>query len=197
MGLRKASSYSRRYARPYTRKSSVKSKSYIKTIPPQKIVRFKMGSIKDYEDGKLKFILRLVSSESILIRDNAIESARQYVHKILEEKLLGQYYFEVRVYPHHILRENKMLTGAGADRMQTGMTLSFGVTMGRAAMIKAEQDIFLIATLNEKARSLSVKALEKIKAKLPCHARIVMETSKLQESKILDSSQNSKKILKS
>jgi len=175
MGLRKALSYSKKYTRPYTRTSTKKSKSYIKTIPPQKIVRFKMGSIKDYEEGKLKYILRLVSGEKVLIRDNALESARQYVHKILEEKLLGQYYFEVRVFPHHILRENKMLTGAGADRMQTGMTLSFGVTTGRAAMVKAEQDVFLIAISNEKFRGIAVNALERIKAKLPCHTRLVIE----------------------
>lgn len=176
MALRKASSYSKKYTRPYTRKSSKKSKSYIKTIPPQKIVRFKMGAIQDYELGKLKHIIRLISSDKILIRDNALESARQFLHKIFEENFLGQYYFEVRAYPHHILRENKMLTGAGADRMQTGMTLSFGVTMGRAAMIKKEQEIFLIAVSSEKIANLAVKALEKVKAKLPCHARIVIET---------------------
>jgi len=176
MGLRKAGSYSKKYTRPYTRKSAVKSKSYIKTIPPQKIVRFKMGAIKDYDKGKFNYIIKLVSSEKILIRDNALESARQYVHKIFEENLQGQYYFEVRVFPHHILREHKALTGAGADRMSSGMTLSFGVTMGRAAMINQEAEIFLIAVSNEKARKMAVKALEKIKAKLPCHARIVMET---------------------
>jgi large subunit ribosomal protein L10e len=175
MGLRKASSYSKKYTRPYTRKSTKKSKSYIKTIPAQKIVRFKMGSIKDYEEGKFKYILRLVSGDNILIRDNALESARQFIHKILEEQLLGQYYFEVRVYPHHILREHKALTGAGADRMSTGMCLSFGVTMGRAAIVKTEQDIFLIAVSNEKARGVAVNALEKIKAKLPGHTRLIME----------------------
>jgi len=175
MGLRKASSYSKKHTRPYTRKSIVKSKSYIKTIPPQKIVRFKMGAINDYEQGKLKYVARLVSGENILIRDNALESARQFMHKIFDVTFPGQYYFEVCVYPHHILRENKMLTGAGADRMQTGMTLSFGTTAGRAAMVKENQDIFLTAALNEKIRGTIIKAIERIKAKLPCHARIVLE----------------------
>jgi len=175
MALRKALAYSKKHNRPYTRKSSRKSKSYIKTIPPQKISNFKMGNINDFNEGKLKIIIRLVSGEQILIRDNAIESARQYVHKILEENLTGQYYFEVKIYPHHILRENKMLTGAGADRMQSGMTHSFGTTMGRAAMVKSNQEIFLIAVNSEKARKITIKAVEEIKAKLPCHVRLVIE----------------------
>lgn len=175
MALRKALAYSKKKSRPYTRTSKVKSKSYIKTIPQQKIVKFRMGDIKGYEKGKLKNIIMLVSGEQIFIRDNALEASRRCVHKILEDNLQGQYYFEVKVYPHHILRENRMLTGAGADRMQTGMSLSFGSTMGRASVIKPEQAIFLVAVFHEKSRKIVVQAFEKIKAKLPCHVRIVME----------------------
>ncbi|MHA2113057.1 MAG: hypothetical protein ACW98W_16390 [Candidatus Hodarchaeales archaeon] len=31
------------------------------------------------------------------------------------------YHYRVCVYPHHRIRENKMMTGAGADRIQNGM----------------------------------------------------------------------------
>ena len=175
MALRKALAYSKKNTRPYTRKSNVKSKSYIKTIPQQKIVRFKMGNIKDYEDGKFKIILKAVCAEKILIRDNSLEAARQYIHKRLDTEVSGQYYFEVRVFPHHILRENKVLTGAGADRMQTGMAHSFGVTNGRAAMVKENQEVFLVAVASEKGKIAAHDILEKIKAKLPCHTRISME----------------------
>jgi|SRR3989344_2430344 len=178
MALRKALAYSKKHTRPYTRTSSVKSKNYIKTVPQQKIVKFKMGSIKDYEQGKLKNIVKLVSGEDILVRDNAIEASRQYIHKILETDLAGQYYFEVCVFPHHILRENKALTGAGADRMQTGMQLSFGKTIGRAAIVKVGQPIFLVAVFHERSRSLVNKILNKVKSKLPCHARMVFEKRK-------------------
>lgn len=176
MGLRKALAYSKKYARPYTRKSSVKSKAYIKTIPPQKIVKYKMGAISDYENKKLKIIIKLVSREGIMIRDNSLEASRQYVHKILEENLLGQYYFGVRVVPHHILREHKAAGGtAGADRISSGMTHSFGVAIGRAAMLKKGQEIFLVAVSSEKAKKIALKALETVKAKLPCHASIMLE----------------------
>jgi len=173
MGLRKAGAYSKRYARPYTRKSTKKSKSYIKTIPFSKIVKFHMGDIKSYEDGKFKFILELRAVEGAQIRDNALEAARQFVNKAFDEQLQGIYYFKIGVYPHHILRENAMISGAGADRMQTGMQLSFGKTIGRAAMIKEGKDILLVATDTEKRASIARHILTQIKSKIPCKSRIV------------------------
>lgn len=179
MALRKASAYSKMKNRPYTRRSAVKSKSYIKTIPPQKIPKFKMGLMHEFEQGKLKFVLKILAGQDIMIRDNAIESARQYIHKELEEQIVGaQYYFAVMIYPHHILRENKMLTGAGADRMQTGMQLSFGATVGRAAIVKKSQPIFILAFAEEKNRRTAMKIVEKIKAKLPCNVRLSIENLK-------------------
>ena len=175
MALRKALSYSKMHTRPYTRKSKVKSKSYIKTIPQQKIVKFRMGDIKGYETGKLKNIVKLVAGEDILIRDNSLEASRQYINAQLEKNLPGEFYFEVSVFPHHILRENKMLTGAGSDRMQTGMAHSFGSTQGRAAIVKSGQDIFLVALFHERSRKLVSKVFGSIKAKLPCHARLAFE----------------------
>jgi len=175
MALRKASSYSKWYARPYTRKSAVKSKAYIKTIPPNKVVKLHMGDVKGYESGKLNYVLKMVSLEHVQMRDNAIEAARQYVNKLLDEKLLGQFYFGVKVFPHHILRENKMLTGAGADRMQTGMQLSFGATVGRAALVKKGKEIFIVATNSDKNIRVAREILDKIRSKLPCTVSILFE----------------------
>lgn len=175
MALRKASSYSKFKTRPYTRKSAVKSKSYIKTIPPNKVVKMHMGDIKAYEEGKFIYLLRMISLERVQIRDNAIESARQYANKLLDELLPGQFYFGVKIFPHHILRENKMLTGAGADRMQTGMQLSFGATIGRAAIVESGKEIFVIAVNSDKGIKVSRDILEKIKSKLPCRTSILFE----------------------
>ncbi len=38
-----------------------------------------------------------------------------------------------------------MITGAGADRMQTGMQLSFGKASGKAALLKPGSKIFFLA----------------------------------------------------
>lgn len=173
MALRKASSYSHFKARPYTRKSAKRSKAYIKTVPPQKIVKLHMGNISGFESNKFPFVFQLISLQNVQIRDNALEAARQSLHKDLELGFPGQYYLGVNVFPHHILRENKMLTGAGADRMQTGMTQSFGATVGRAALVKENQPVFTFGVNSDKAVRVMRQAVNKIKAKLPCSARLV------------------------
>src|SRR3989344_4449282 len=128
MGLRKASAYSKKKARPYTRKSSKRKKSFIKAVPQNKIVKYNMGN-KKIEQGGGKFNVTLVSTEKVQIRDNSLEACRQYVNKALEKVAPGNFYFSVRVFPHHILRENKAAAGAGADRLSSGMKHSFGVTI--------------------------------------------------------------------
>ena len=79
-----------------------------------------------------------------------------------------EFYLEVKVYPHHIMRENKMLQGAGADRMQTGMSHSFGVSTERAALVKPNQKIFIVALKNKKHEAEARKLIASIKARLPC-----------------------------
>jgi len=152
----------------------VKAKSYIKTIPQQKIVKFIMGDVAKFNQGKLPWLVKLKSKEDVQIRDNALESARMLIHHEIE-KLKRDYYFAVSCYPHHVLRENKMLTGAGADRMQTGMSQSFGVPVNLAARVKAGETIFVVAVNNEKDAAIVHEILKKAKAKLPCKSSIVTE----------------------
>lgn len=168
MALRKASSYTKRYARPYTRKSKKKSKSYIKTVPNSKIVKFQMGDIKGFDTQKYPILIYVISKEQAQIRDNAIEAVRQYLNRFLQEKIGKEFYLEVKVFPHHILRENKMLAGAGADRMQTGMSHSFGKTIGRAALIKSGQTLYIVGVKTEKGEIEARKLIKSIKARLPC-----------------------------
>lgn len=172
MALRKAGAYSHRYARPFTRKSRVQQKSYIKVIPNAKVVKLRMGDQNKFDEGRFPIILNIISLEKVQLRDNAIESVRQYLHRFMTELIGKDYYFEVNVFPHHILRENKMITGAGADRMQTGMALSFGQSMGRAALVKEGQRIFTIAMSTTKAEQTVRKLISSCRAKLPCKIHI-------------------------
>lgn len=161
--LRKFSGY-RRLQRPYTRKSKFKEKSFIKASPSNKIVRYDMGD----PNGKFDLTLNLKSREDLQIRHNAIESARLLVNKILEDSL-GKtgYHLKIMVYPHHVLRENPLASGAGADRMSTGMKMSFGKAIGLAARIKKNQVVIRVRCKKDafnKARS----ALQKAGHKFPC-----------------------------
>ncbi len=161
-------------ARPYTRNSRNKSKAYIKTIPQNKIVKYTVGSQKDYEAGKHNFTVRLLSEESVQIRDNSLEAGRMLLTKILDAEIPGQYYMMIKVHPHHLIRENKSAAAvAGADRISTGMTQSFGVVIGRAALVKPGQEIFFISCTNEKAARIAKEALISIRAKVACKTKIV------------------------
>ncbi len=178
MGLRKAYAYSKKKVTPYTRISKKRQKAYIKAVPPSKIVKFRMGSREGFEEGKLPHTLKLVTIENVQIRQNALEACRQFVNKKLDNAFNGQYYFKVIPYTHHVQRENKMLTGAGADRMQTGMQLSFGKTVGKAAIMKKGAPILSISVTNPKAISTVRQILKPIRAKLPCKTAMVYEVKK-------------------
>ena len=173
MALRKGSAYSKRYARPYTRVSKKRTKSYIKAVPNSRIVKFKMGDQKGYDNGEYPVQLHMISKENCQIRDNSIEAIRQYLNRFLQIKVGKEFYLEVKPFPHHILRENKMLTGAGADRMQTGMSRAFGKTMGRAALIKPNQILYIVAVKNPKAEIIARKLIKSIKARIACKTSIV------------------------
>ena len=175
VALRKASAYSKKKVVPYTRISKKRQKSFIKTVPPQKIVKFTMGKENLFNNGKLPHTLTLISLEKVQIRHNALEACRQFINKKLDKGLSGQYLFKVIPFPHHIQRENKMLTGAGADRMQTGMQLSFGKSMGKAAIVNIGSRIFFIAVSNVKAVVLARKTFKQVKSKLPCKIKLLYE----------------------
>jgi large subunit ribosomal protein L10e len=178
MALRKAAAYSHHKKTPYTRISKRKNKSFIKVVPPQKIVKFTMGNEKMFNEGKLPHHLIVVSKEFAQIRDTALEACRQYINKKMDKPLAGQYLFRVHPFPHHIQRENKMLTGAGADRMQTGMQLSFGKSIAKAALLKKGSKVFSFAVPNPKAVKLVRHLMKQIKSKIPFHAKIIYEYAK-------------------
>ncbi len=173
--LRKASSYSKKVVRPYTRISKNKSKAYIKTIPHNKIVKYGAGNKEILKSPNL-IIIKCISNEKVQIRDNALEACRMFITKILDNEIPNQYYFAVKTFPHHILRQNKTVAAvAGADRLSSGMTHSFGTTIGRAAIVSPGKEIFTITTQNERCARIARDTLAKIKSKIPCKGRIVWE----------------------
>ncbi|MAG47234.1 50S ribosomal protein L16 [archaeon] len=177
-GLRKGSCYSK-LERPYVRKSKKKSKSYIRTIPPNKIVRYVMGEVhKDFS-----YELNLVSKDEGQIRHNAIESARIVVNRRLNLNIGPKsYLFRVRIYPHHILRENKMLGGAHADRLQTGMAHAFGKPSGVAGQVKKGKTIFSAYTDKEHLDTAK-KALWAAVSRIPVKCSITINEIKTNSKK--------------
>ena len=124
--LRPASCH-RRIKRAYTRTSKYRKLSYIKGAPLHKIIHFDSGN-KRYEMFPKTIILK--STVSMNLRHNAIEAARIVATRTLS-RVLGKMDFglKLRVFPHHIIRENPIAMGAGADRMSQGMRSAFGKTI--------------------------------------------------------------------
>jgi large subunit ribosomal protein L10e len=144
-GLRKGSCYRLLKNPAYTRKSKYKAKGYVKAFPNHKVSRFEMGEKNKTYDFKVK----LVSQSTILLRQNSIESARMVVNRKLSDVLGTNYFLRINVYPHHALRENKMLGGAHADRLQSGMAHSFGKVINTAARVKKGKEVFTAYVLKE------------------------------------------------
>lgn len=174
MGLRKGAVY-RAIKRPFTRKSRVKSKAYIKTVPPMHTVKFVMGNSRKFFENKYPFVARIICDRTQQVRDVALEATRRQMHREIELQVGLDYYMNVSVYPHHILRENKMLTGAGADRMSQGMSHSFGSNIGKAAQVTQGQAIFTIALPTEDAVNKARAIYHTTKQKLPCPSHMEVE----------------------
>ena len=171
MGLRPGRCY-RNFQRPYTRQSQKKpKKGYVKGVPKAKIAQFEFGKKGSYE--KKVF---LVSKRNVQIRHNSLESARVSTVQILEKNLAKgmEFFFKVRVYPHQVLRENALATGAGADRFQEGMRHNFGKPIGTAARVHKDQKVFEIQ-VNASGISVAKEAFKSGMYKLPTPCRIVVE----------------------
>ncbi|PIN85460.1 MAG: 50S ribosomal protein L16 [Candidatus Diapherotrites archaeon CG11_big_fil_rev_8_21_14_0_20_37_9] len=166
MGLRPGRCYSSTKDRPYTRKAHrVQRKDYIGAVPGLKTRQFNMGNGAKEFDTIVNLIAE-TGKHGIQIRDNAIESARLAVNRSLIENIgKDDFFLKVRIFPHHMLRENKQAQGAGADRVSSGMSHSFGKTIGRAARIKNGQILFsaLVSKENiEKAKTALLSASSRV-----------------------------------
>ena len=144
-------------------------KKYAKGFPPPKIVKFTMG------DTKATFDIegRLIALKRAQIRHSALEAARVATNRVLMDKLINDYYMVVHPYPHMILRENKMMAFAGADRLQEGMRKAFGKPIGSAARVKPGQ-VIITSDVPSTALDL-VKVSMRVgysKIPLPCRVEI-------------------------
>ncbi|HDR53733.1 MAG TPA: 50S ribosomal protein L16 [archaeon] len=143
MGLMPAKCHRKMEPKPYTRKATkVVKKAFVRGIPGSKIHVFDMGNKKKRD---WKWQIDMVAEESLQLRHNQLEAARVTINAYLTKKVTKPlFYFKFRAHPHHIMRENPLATGAGADRFQRGMRQSFGKPVGYAARVKAGSNILSI-----------------------------------------------------
>lgn len=164
MPLRPGRCYRKFSGPPYTRKE------YIQGIPMPKISKFAMGTANaDYD-----YEVRLVAIEIGQIRHNALEASRVIALKQISKKVGNEtgFFLWVLKYPHHVLRENKMMAFAGADRLQDGMRLSFGTPIGTAARVETIGEIIMILRVKKEHLEAAKQAFKVASSKLPLKTRI-------------------------
>ena len=174
MGLRPGRCY-RRLQRPYTRVAThVPRKGYVKGVPKSKIAEYEQGTKGEYSNAVF-----LVAKRSVQIRHNALEAARIAAIQLLEKNIGkgGTYFFKIRIYPHQVLRENALATGAGADRFQQGMRQSFGKPIGTAARVMENQKIIEVR-INKEGVDVAKNALKHARFKLPTPCKIEIKNLK-------------------
>ena len=171
----RAKNYRAVKGQPYTRRE------FVKGFPPPKINKFTMGDTK----AKFAITARLISLERAQIRHNALEAARVATNRVLMDKFENNYYLHVHPYPHIILRENKMIFGAHADRLQDGMRRSFGKPIGTAARVEPNQTLITVNVIANGAETAR-EALKRGSTKLPITCKIIVEKIQTEEAKTVE-----------
>ncbi|MFW9925690.1 MAG: 50S ribosomal protein L16, partial [Candidatus Thorarchaeota archaeon] len=113
--------------------------------------------------------------ERCQIRHQALEAARIASNRHMTKKAGRQnYHLRIRVKPYHYLRENKMISGAGADRVQDGMRKAWGKVIGIAARVRPGQPLITIRT-NPRYIKHAMDALKKAAPKMPTPCKIAFD----------------------
>ncbi|PIA13430.1 60S ribosomal protein L10 [Coemansia reversa NRRL 1564] len=167
MGRRPARCYRYCKNKPYPKSR------FCRGVPDSKIRIFDLGRKKASVD-EFPLCVHLTSDEHQQISSEALEAARINANKYIT-KVSGKdsYHLRVRVHPFHVLRINKMLSCAGADRLQTGMRGAFGKPYSTAARVSIGQVLLSVRT-KDNNKAPVIEALRRCKYKFPGRQKIII-----------------------
>jgi len=167
MGRRPARCYRYCKNKPYPKSR------FCRGVPDSKIRIYDLGRKKANVD-EFPLCVHLTSDEYQQISSEALEAARICANKYIT-KVSGKdsFHLRVRVHPFHVLRINKMLSCAGADRLQTGMRGAFGKPQGTAARVNIGQILFSVRT-KDGNKAVVIEALRRCKYKFPGRQKIII-----------------------
>jgi len=158
-----------------------KNKPYPKSrfcrgVPDPKISIYDVGR-KSAGVDEFPLCVHLVSGEYEQLSSEALEAGRIVVNKYMT-KFSGKdsFHLRVRAHPFHVLRINKMLSCAGADRLQTGMRQAFGKPTGVVARVNIGQIIFSVRSKDNNVKAV-LEALRRCKYKFPGRQNIIVSNA--------------------
>lgn len=134
--------------------------------------------------------VHLVSDEYEQLSSEALEAGRICANKYMVKHCgKDQFHMRIRVHPFHVLRINKMLSCAGADRyashltnqthltahtiyrLQTGMRGAFGKPQGTVARVDIGQIIMSVRT-KDNHKASAIEAFRRAKFKFPGRQKV-------------------------
>jgi large subunit ribosomal protein L10e len=165
MGRRPARCYRYNKNKPYPKTR------YCRGVPDPKIRIFDVGKKKNPCDD-FPATVHMVCDEYQQLTSEALEAARIAVNKYMITNA-GRDFFHIRMRPHpfNVIRINKTLSCAGADRLSSGMRGAFGKAYGTAARVNIGQVLISVRTKEEKS-NIAIEALRRAKFKFPGRQKI-------------------------
>jgi len=155
-----------------------KNKPYPKSrfnrgVPDPKVKIFDLGRKRAGVDD-FPTCVHLVSNEYEQLSSEALEAARICANKYLV-KVGGKdsFHMRMRAHPFHVIRINKMLSCAGADRLQTGMRGAWGKPNGTVARVNIGQILMSVRT-RDNNRATAIEALRRSQYKFPGRQKIIV-----------------------
>ncbi len=138
-------------------------REYMGGVPASRVSQYVMGN----STAEFPVTLTLKVKNRVQIRHTSIEAGRIAANKVLVANCGSpNYQMVVRAFPHVVLRENKLATGAGADRVSSGMRQGFGKTVGTAARLERNQAILTVSVPADKV-AVAMDSLWRASMKFP------------------------------
>jgi len=165
MGRRPARCYRYCKNKPYPKSR------FCRGVPDAKIRIYDLGRKKARVDD-FPLCIHLVSDEFEQLSSEALEAGRICANKYMVKHCgKDSFHIRIRLHPFHVIRINKMLSCAGADRLQTGMRGAFGKPQGTVARVSIGQTIMSVRTKDANKAS-AIEALRRAKFKFPGRQKI-------------------------
>jgi large subunit ribosomal protein L10e len=167
MGRRPARCYRYCKNKPYPKSR------FCRGVPDPKIRIFDLGRKRAAVD-EFPLCVHLISDEFEQLSSEALEAARICANKYLV-KSCGKdaFHLRVRAHPFHVIRINKMLSCAGADRLQTGMRGAYGKPQGTVARVNIGQ-VIMSVRVKDQHRAQVIEALRRAKYKYPGRQHVLV-----------------------
>jgi len=129
MGRRPSRCYRYQKNKPYPKSR------FNRGVPDPKL-RFYDGGAKKFSWEEFPGCIHMVCGEKQQITSEALEAARIAANKYMQVNCGKEaFHIRIRVHPWHVVRINKMLSCAGADRLQTGMRHAYGKGLCKCARV--------------------------------------------------------------